>query len=342
MLAKHPLRVLTSLLALLCSGVLLATPAQADESQRDKVVAYVVQQFTEGKPYVWGAKGPDAFDCSGLMFAAYQQIGIDIAPSTHSYDSNPNLFRIEASEILPGDIAFNHGHVAMYVGGDPVGIGAQSPSSSPNIRRDTMESLMADNIVAWYRVKGVSDEFNGTGGANQPTPDDTNEAMGIKGAEGARTDYELLGMPARWTPEQGANIALPDSSTLTAGESVNLQGWASSNELQTRFDTGHLVRSGVMFVGLLLMLYGVVLMFAVGLEITVPGVSGSVLKTVTGGKYQFSSEAPSSVVQTKKSVRVVGLRQATFLIISVITLGAIIISGSLSGWLAQFIYHHMG
>jgi cell wall-associated NlpC family hydrolase len=71
------------------------------------VVAYALAHV--GDPYVWGAKGPNAFDCSGLTLAAYRQIGIRL-PHRSSLQvryGEPVAWRREPVE--PGDLLFLRG-----------------------------------------------------------------------------------------------------------------------------------------------------------------------------------------------------------------------------------------
>ena len=70
-----------------------------------------------GDPYVWGAAGPNAFDCSGLVMWSYAQIGISLPHYTGAqWNSGVHVSR---SQLQPGDLVFffaDLGHVGMYVG----------------------------------------------------------------------------------------------------------------------------------------------------------------------------------------------------------------------------------
>jgi len=88
-----------------------------------KVIAYAEAQL--GKPYLWGATGPDAFDCSGLTMTAYRAAGITIPrTSQQQWASGP---RIPASQARPGDLVFfagsdgtmaAPGHIGIVTGHD--------------------------------------------------------------------------------------------------------------------------------------------------------------------------------------------------------------------------------
>ncbi|EHR49757.1 cell wall-associated hydrolase, invasion-associated protein [Saccharomonospora marina XMU15] len=70
-----------------------------------------------GSPYVWGATGPDSFDCSGLTQWAYAQAGISI-PRTSSSQSTYGT-PVSRSQLQPGDLVFYYSpvsHVGIYLG----------------------------------------------------------------------------------------------------------------------------------------------------------------------------------------------------------------------------------
>jgi peptidoglycan DL-endopeptidase CwlO len=71
----------------------------------------------QGDPYVWGAVGPNEFDCSGLVMWAYAQVGISLPHYTgDQYNSGEH---ISQDQLQPGDLVFFYSdisHVGMYVG----------------------------------------------------------------------------------------------------------------------------------------------------------------------------------------------------------------------------------
>ncbi|KLO27227.1 hypothetical protein ABW16_16590 [Mycolicibacter heraklionensis] len=72
-----------------------------------------------GRPYVWGATGPDRFDCSGLTQWAYHQAGVPLSRTTYTqiYEGIP----VARSQIRPGDLVFpSTGHVQLAIGGNRV------------------------------------------------------------------------------------------------------------------------------------------------------------------------------------------------------------------------------
>ncbi len=82
-----------------------------------------------GKSYVYGAAGPDSFDCSGLTMMAWQQAGVSLPHnSTAQYSSGT---RVSESELRPGDLVFYYSpisHVGLYIGGGQV-VNALNPGS---------------------------------------------------------------------------------------------------------------------------------------------------------------------------------------------------------------------
>ncbi|MFI5471106.1 NlpC/P60 family protein [Streptomyces cacaoi] len=83
--------------------------------QGKKAVQFATAQI--GKPYVWGAEGPDSFDCSGLTSEAWRSAGQAI-PRT-SQEQWKQLPHIAVEDMRPGDLIIyfdDASHVALYVG----------------------------------------------------------------------------------------------------------------------------------------------------------------------------------------------------------------------------------
>ncbi|MFJ4325234.1 NlpC/P60 family protein [Streptomyces tricolor] len=93
-----------------------ALPADAPASPAgDRAVRYAMDQI--GKPYRWGAKGPEAYDCSGLTSQAWSRAGTPI-PRT-SQEQWDRLGKVPLNRLRPGDLVVyfpEATHVAMYVG----------------------------------------------------------------------------------------------------------------------------------------------------------------------------------------------------------------------------------
>lgn len=70
-----------------------------------------------GKPYVWGATGPSAYDCSGLTQAAWKSGGVALPRTTYTQISSGP--RVDRSQLAPGDLVFFYSgisHVGLYIG----------------------------------------------------------------------------------------------------------------------------------------------------------------------------------------------------------------------------------
>ena len=93
---------------------------QDDGSVANKAITVAAQQA--GKPYIWGAAGPDAFDCSGLVHYAFANAGLPGAgrATSHLWSTASIRFMgdpIPAGSEQPGDLVMPHsGHVGICIG----------------------------------------------------------------------------------------------------------------------------------------------------------------------------------------------------------------------------------
>lgn len=86
----------------------------------DTIASYARQKI--GKPYEYGAQGPDKFDCSGLSLWCHKQVGINIQRTASAQGAAGKV--IAKADLRPGDLVFfdtmdtgSIGHVVIYVGG---------------------------------------------------------------------------------------------------------------------------------------------------------------------------------------------------------------------------------
>ncbi|MGW2566659.1 NlpC/P60 family protein [Streptomyces sp. NPDC001537] len=120
--------------------------AEAPGSRAAAALSYAYSKL--GSPYVWGATGPDAFDCSGLVQAAYRSAGISLPRTTYAQIDAGR--RVSRSELAPGDLVFFYSgisHVGIYVGNGMM-IHAPNPSAPVRIAPiDEMPFAGATRVV---------------------------------------------------------------------------------------------------------------------------------------------------------------------------------------------------
>ncbi|MFJ2767395.1 NlpC/P60 family protein [Streptomyces sp. NPDC087300] len=105
----------------------LGGTAKAPNARAAAAVSYAYKAL--GSPYVWGATGPNAFDCSGLTQAAYRSAGVSLPRTTYAQIAAGQ--RVPRSALRPGDLVFFYSgisHVGIYVGHGEM-IHAPNPSA---------------------------------------------------------------------------------------------------------------------------------------------------------------------------------------------------------------------
>ncbi|MCL2881390.1 MAG: phage tail tip lysozyme [Coriobacteriia bacterium] len=124
------------------------------------VVALALAQV--GKPYVWGAAGPDTFDCSGLVCWTYNQVYGITLPHNSAAQYNATQ-RITAAELQPGDLIFwgsdptdpsTIEHVAIYIGSNQL-VQAADPAEGVNevpLYQSFQNNGVLEVIVGYGRV----------------------------------------------------------------------------------------------------------------------------------------------------------------------------------------------
>ncbi|MFI9826740.1 NlpC/P60 family protein [Streptomyces sp. NPDC051913] len=114
-------------------------------TKADKALAFARSQI--GKPYVWGATGPDSYDCSGLTQAAWNAAGISLPRTT--YDQVNFGTTVSLANARPGDLVFFYddvSHVGIYIGN---GMMIHAPKPGAYVRE---ESIYYDGESAIHSV----------------------------------------------------------------------------------------------------------------------------------------------------------------------------------------------
>ncbi|MGW7695518.1 NlpC/P60 family protein [Streptomyces asiaticus] len=118
-------------------------PGMASAEAGRRALAYALNQI--GKPYVWGAEGPNSFDCSGLTSSAWAYAGRTI-PRT-SQEQWRQLPRVPLSQLRPGDLVIYYkgaSHVAMYAGNGQV---VQAPRPGQRVKLSPLASNPLQGVV---------------------------------------------------------------------------------------------------------------------------------------------------------------------------------------------------
>jgi cell wall-associated NlpC family hydrolase len=105
-----------------------------------------------GHAYVWGAAGPSAFDCSGLVMAAYQTVGISLPHSARAQSQMGTA--VSVSDLQPGDLLFWYGgpsHVSMYIGG---GMMVHALNSNSGVVIGSVSAFMSQGLTGARRIVG--------------------------------------------------------------------------------------------------------------------------------------------------------------------------------------------
>jgi cell wall-associated NlpC family hydrolase len=130
-----------------------AAAAAAKQSQLDAVVDLAYAQV--GDAYVYGAAGPDAFDCSGFTMWVYQQaLGVSLPHHTHAQWNAVDSWYAGEREPQPGDLVFffanGADHVGIYVG-DGMMVHAANPGTGVTV--DPVNSgYWANHLTGYCRV----------------------------------------------------------------------------------------------------------------------------------------------------------------------------------------------
>lgn len=105
----------------------------------------------EGAPYVWGAKGPGAFDCSGLIYWALNQVGVNQSYLTSSGWKSIGKYKkiTNYNDIIPGDIIVENGHMGIAAEDGKV---VDASSGNGKVMYRKRSTWWKDNFIVAWRI----------------------------------------------------------------------------------------------------------------------------------------------------------------------------------------------
>lgn len=169
-------------------------------------IRYALSQL--GKPYLWGAIGPDSYDCSGLMQTAYKKgTGISIPRTTYEMLDSGSLQPVNQGQLQPGDLVFpSRDHVQMYLGGGKV---VEAPHSGVPVRVTTMGKFYAGRRVTnpapgdWAGTSPVSSttQVDDVSGSTTVTASDVSQAVGAGFTNSFASIFQSVGSWIIWSGE---------------------------------------------------------------------------------------------------------------------------------------------
>lgn len=218
------------------------------------VVQYARQQL--GDPYVFGAEGPDAFDCSGLVQYVYKHFGLNTPRTTYDMARSDKLQRIARKDLQPGDLIFSNwigrpsSHVGIYAGNNQI---IEAPEPGKDVMVTKLGPGYWSHVDGYRRVPGVdgtrgASSATGTGNLVDPVGAAASQILGPAG--------QLIGTLV--TSPANVTSALTNIGTAMAGVA---SGAAEMGKLATlaskAFLPSNIMRGGFIVGGVICVLIGV-------------------------------------------------------------------------------------
>jgi cell wall-associated NlpC family hydrolase len=212
---------------LLSTASLQFTPKKPLPAPLSTTPVALMWAFSElGKPYVWGATGPNSFDCSGLTQFVWRQAGVAI-PRVAA-DQDDWTIPVPLSQLLPGDLVFygrtDIHHVGIYIGD---GLMINAPHTGAVV---SVTSIWWSDLAGFGRVHAPGTPVPAhispstaspaepavipTAG---PVPSQTKPPKGWKPTPGSTTPIDLAPSGAGGDQATTTTIGTPDTTTAGPG-----------------------------------------------------------------------------------------------------------------------------
>jgi hypothetical protein len=169
-------------------------------SADDRISAAIAFALAQrGKRYVWATAGPNTYDCSGLVFRAFEHGGYHFTGRPTTYTLVGMGSAVERSQLQRGDLVFpTSGHVQIYLGGGQV---VEAASPKLGIRTSSLGNV--------WRARRLITGGTGGGSTAAATLGNINPGGGV-GSAGAQSDSTLaiVGNALNWAgdPQHWRNV----------------------------------------------------------------------------------------------------------------------------------------
>jgi cell wall-associated NlpC family hydrolase len=183
-----------------------------------KAVEFALAQ--RGDPYVWSEEGPDQYDCSGLMYAAYRGVGYPLVRVSRDQYYQTRDRQVSRYSLLPGDLLFFSSssswtgihHVAMYAG---EGMMVEAPRSGLNVR---LAPVRWTRLFAATRIFGSIEGETETPDLGAPDPDEPVKSPSPTGTKpsGSPSPSKTTKPPTSGSPKPSNSSSSPSPSGSTS------------------------------------------------------------------------------------------------------------------------------
>lgn len=129
--------------------------------------------------------------------------------------------------------------------------------------------------------------------------------------KGASSEWELVGMPARYVPAEGANVEFTGVDSLSSAERYNLYTWKTDKASLEAYHRIDLARTFIMFLGIAVMFWSALLLLAWALDRAFPIAAGKFTWLVTFTRYHYSQDADDFRSGNSKYITTKGIFKAS-------------------------------